>query len=147
MSGITFNPSLVDRLLELFPGIITGMKDSSNDAGLQSELLSRHPALAVLPGSESELLAAKRRGVAGCISGSVALWPELAAAVFAEGDEAKDRELTSLRNELGGLPFIPAVRNLTAESRRDPAWERAMPPQRPLSPEAKRGLFWYGEGR
>ena len=147
MSGITFHPSLVDRLLELFPGIITGMKDSSNDAALQSELLSRHPALTVFPGAESDLLAAKRRGVAGCISGSVALWPELAAEVFADENEVLDRKLTRFRNELGRLPFIPAVRHLTARSRRDPAWERAMPPQLELSPEAKRALLWYGEGR
>jgi 4-hydroxy-tetrahydrodipicolinate synthase len=146
MSGITFNPSLVDRLLREFPGIVAGMKDSSNDANLQTEIIARHPELAVLPGSESGLLAAKRRGVAGCISGSVALWPELAADVFASGDGAQDEELTRRRDALAGTPFIPAVRYLVAKLRRDPNWERAMPPQRPLSPEVQRATGWYGEG-
>jgi 4-hydroxy-tetrahydrodipicolinate synthase len=146
MSGITFHASLVDRLLDEFPGVIAGMKDSSNDASLQTEILARHPELAVLPGSESELLAAKRRGVAGCISGSVALWPELAAAAFAFDDEARDEELTRRRNALRGAPFIPAVRYVTARIRRDTAWERPMPPQRPLSPEAQQAMGWYGEG-
>ncbi len=122
MSGIAFRPALVERLLRRFPDIIAGLKDSSNDVALQSDLLAAHRDLAVFPGSESDLLAAKRRGVAGCISGSVALWPELAQAVFAQEDETQDRELTQRRSELDGLPFIPAVRHLVARERGEPAW-------------------------
>lgn len=147
MSGITFHPSLVDRLLEKFPDVIAGMKDSSNDPRLQAEILARHPEQRVLPGSESDLLAAKARGVAGCISGSVALWPELAAAVFASGGETQAAELTRRRKALDGLPFVAAVRYLTARLRDDPGWERAMPPQTPLTPEAQRALARQCEGR
>ncbi len=140
MSGITFHPALVDRLLREFPEIIAGMKDSSNDANLQAEVLARHPELAVLPGSESDLLGAKARGVAGCISGSVALWPQLAREVFANGDQAQAEELTRRRAALDGVPFVPAMRHLVASSRGDPAWERAMPPQVPLTPAQRRAL-------
>lgn len=146
MSGVTFHAALVDRLLLEFPGVIGGMKDSSNDARLQEQIIGRHPQLAVLPGSESGLVAAKRRGIAGCISGSVALWPQLAAAVFASGDEGQGAELTRRRGALSGVPFIPAVRHLTAKQRREPAWERAMPPNEPLPSEAQRAMVWYGEG-
>ena len=93
-----------------------------------------------LPGSESSLLAAKARGVAGCISGSVALWPELAQAVFASGDRMQDEELTRRRAALDGMPFIAAVRYLTAAARNDPAWERAMPPNVPLTPQQRQAL-------
>jgi 4-hydroxy-tetrahydrodipicolinate synthase len=140
MSGITFHPALVDRLLTNFPETIAGMKDSSNDASLQSAVLARHTELALLPGSESDLLAAKARGVAGCISGSVALWPELAQAVFSNGAQRQGEELTRRRAALEGIPFIPAVRYLTAKSRRDPGWERVMPPQVALTPEQRRAL-------
>lgn len=140
MSGITFHPALVDRLLTYFPDTIAGMKDSSNDASLQSAVLARHTELALLPGSESELLAAKARGVAGCISGSVALWPELAEAVFASGDKTQGDELTRCRAALDGVPFIPAVHYLIAVARNDPAWERAMPPNRALTPQQARTL-------
>lgn len=133
MSGITFHPDLVDRLVKEFPGIIVGIKDSSNDAQLQSAILSRHPGLAMLPGSESDLLEAKRRGVMGCISGSVALWPELAKRVFESNDATQAQTLTSARAALDGLPFIPAVRYLTASIQRDPAWERCVPPLVPLT--------------
>jgi 4-hydroxy-tetrahydrodipicolinate synthase len=139
MSGITFHLALVDRLVEEFPETIAGMKDSSNDPRLQAEIVARHPEQAVFPGSERNLREAKLRGVAGCISGSVALWPELAHAVFTAGDE-EAHELTRRRAALDGVPFIPAMRYLTASLRNDPAWERAMPPHAPLTPVQRRTL-------
>jgi 4-hydroxy-tetrahydrodipicolinate synthase len=140
MSGITFCSELVDRLLARFPETIAGMKDSSNDAGLQTEILARHPDQTILPGSESSLVEAKARGVAGCISGSVALWPELARAVFSSGDRMQGEELTRCRAALDGMPFIAAVRHLTAAARNDPAWERALPPNVPLTPQQRRAF-------
>ncbi|HYL26180.1 MAG TPA: dihydrodipicolinate synthase family protein [Candidatus Nitrosotalea sp.] len=140
MSGITFHLALVDRLVAEFPGTIAGLKDSSNDPRLQTDLLARHPELSILPGSESELIAAKRRGISGCISGSVALWSELAREVFENGGEDEDRELTQHRAALDGAPFIGAVRFLTAMRRGEPSWERAMPPNVPLTPDQRRSL-------
>ena len=140
MSGIAFHPDLVDRLVRESPGVIAGMKDSSNDARLQSEILTRHPELEVLPGSESELPAAKARGASGCISGSVALWPELARDVFASGDEASGERLSLARAELDGAPFIPAVRYVTARLRRDASWESPLPPLVPLDEAQRRAL-------
>ncbi|MGB8909429.1 MAG: dihydrodipicolinate synthase family protein [Candidatus Cybelea sp.] len=140
MSGITFCAELVDRLLARFPETVAGMKDSSNDGRLQAEILARHPDQRILPGSESNLLEAKGRGVAGCISGSVALWPELAGAAFASGDQTHGEKLTRCRAALDGMPFIAAVRHLTAAARNDPAWERALPPNVPLTPLQRRAL-------
>jgi 4-hydroxy-tetrahydrodipicolinate synthase len=140
MSGITFHPDLVDRLLTSFPEVIAGMKESSNDPHLQSELHARHPDFTILVGSEADLLAAKRRDVGGCISGSVALWPRLAHDVFASDDPAFEEELTLRRAALGAVPFIPAVRYLTARIRSDDAWERPMPPLVPLTPQQKAAL-------
>ncbi len=140
MSGIAFHPELVDRLVREFPDVIAGMKDSSNDARLQAEILARHPDLAVLPGSESDLLAAKARGASGCISGSVALWPELAHDVFTSGDEVGGATLAEARAALDGVPFIPAVRYVTARLRRDASWERPVPPLLPLDTSQQRAL-------
>jgi len=140
MSGITFHLDLVSRLLAEFPGIIAGMKDSSNDAQLQTEVLARHRELTVLPGSEAHLLAAKARGATGCISGSVALWPELAHSVFASGDPTQAETLTRVRAALDGLPFNAVVRYLTAVLRNESAWERAMPPLTTLSPAQRHAL-------
>ncbi len=140
LSGITFHAELVDRLLREFPGIIAGMKDSSNDARLQAEILSNHPGLPVLPGSEADLLAAKSRGASGCISGSLALWPELARDVFAGGAEEGDAKLSQARAALDGLQFIPAVRYVTARLRNDTSWERPLPPLVSLDASQRRAI-------
>ncbi len=133
MSGIAFSIALVDRLVAAFGDVIAGMKDSSNDAQLQAGVLERHPHLKIFPGSESDLLAAKKRGAAGCISGSVSLWPRLAREVFAGGDPVDAEVLRQKRAALDGLPFVPAMRFLTAAARSEPAWLRPMPPQPALS--------------
>jgi len=75
MSGIALHADLVDRLVAASGDRIFGMKDSSNDARLQAEIIGRRPGFSIFPGSESDLAEAKRRGAAGCISGSVALCP------------------------------------------------------------------------
>ncbi|MGP8101830.1 MAG: dihydrodipicolinate synthase family protein [Candidatus Cybelea sp.] len=135
MTGITLHAALADRLMTASGDRIFGMKDSSNDAQLQAEIVARRPEASIFPGSESDLREAKRRGAAGCISGSVALWPRLAKSVFENGDEAQAGELRRLRASLDGVPLVGAVRYLTARSHADPDWERAMAPQEPLSVE------------
>jgi len=131
MSGITFSADLVDRLLGMYPGLIAGMKDSSNDIVLQRTILERHPDLMIYPGAELCLADARKRGAAGCISASVALWPELAARVW-RGDAPQD-ELTKKRESLAGLPMIPCVRYLLSRKTEDMNWERCVPPQMPLT--------------
>ncbi len=128
MSGIAFHAALVERLLREFPGVIIGMKDSSNDRALQRALLAADNGFAVFPGSEEYLVEAKAYGAAGCISGSVCLWPQLAREVFRSGDPERARELAKLRAGLADAPLIPAVRRLVARERNDAAWENPMPP-------------------
>ncbi len=128
MSGMTFHPGLVDRLMTAFPRAIGGLKDSSNDRTLQAELLARHPELAVFPGSEHYLADAVAGGAAGCISGSVALWPELAQRVYLRGMPDEAQQLAAHRQVLTGLPFIPSVRHGIAAHRKDESWRIPVPP-------------------
>jgi 4-hydroxy-tetrahydrodipicolinate synthase len=139
MSGVRFHPELVERLTKAFPNVIAGMKDSSNDAALQERIIEMHPELAVFPSSEGYLTAARDSGLAGCISGSVALWPQLAADVW-KGNAAKQAALGSKRAALAGFPLINCVRSLTAERLNDLAWERCLPPLSPLSGDRVRLL-------
>jgi 4-hydroxy-tetrahydrodipicolinate synthase len=132
MSGVTFHADLVDRLVAEFPEAIAGMKDSSNDPALQREVAKRHPHLDVFPATEQALIQAKGYGAAGCISGSVALWPEIAARAFA-GEEEASLRAGKLRGALAGPPLIPVMRYLTAKERGEAAWERLLPPLVPLS--------------
>jgi 4-hydroxy-tetrahydrodipicolinate synthase len=140
MSGITFHAALLERLTAEFPEAIVGMKDSSNDRELQAEVLAGHPRFVVFPGSESYLLAAKAYGAAGCISGSVCLWPKLAAEALQVGDDSLMQQLRERREALAGVPLIAAVRYLTAKARGDAEWERSMPPLQALTERERQAL-------
>lgn len=128
VSGITFSAEFVDRLIAAFPGVIGGMKDSSNDRALQRTLLERHPQLRIFPGAENYLTGAKLAGAAGCISGSVCLWPRLANDAFTSGDAELGERVRGLRESLTGAPLIALVRARVAQARSDDAWLRAVPP-------------------
>ena len=128
MTGVTFRPELVDRMIAAFPGVIAGMKDSSNDDELQRAILARHPELRIFPGSEERLLEAKRYGAAGCISGSVALWSQLAHEAYANDDADAAARVREQRAGLTGAPLIALVRERVAQQRGDNAWLRSMPP-------------------
>ena len=127
MSGLTFHANLVERLMTEFPKAIGGMKDSSNDLALERELHSRFPELAILPGSEEILPQVLEQGLAGCISGSVCLWPELASEAWRERDMTKAMQVRDLRLALPS-PFIPAVRARVAAEQKNEAWLRSIPP-------------------
>ncbi len=140
MSGITFHPGLVDRLMAEFPRTIAGLKDSSNDRALQAELHARHPDLAIFPGSEHYLDDALSSGAAGCISGSVALWPGLAQRVHRGGAPDDARRLADRRATVTGLPFIAAVRYCIARTRADDSWNAPMPPLAALTADERAEL-------
>ena len=127
MSGITFTPSLVGRIIDAHPNRIIGVKDSSNTLEYEREILAHFPKLRVFPGSEELLASGLAIGDAGCISGTVCLWPQLAQEVFLSGDPAKAHELEEKRRAIA-RPLIPAVRQLIAKDRDEPAWLRTMPP-------------------
>lgn len=138
VSGVTFHAALVDRLVTEFPQAIAGMKDTSNDARLQCDVLERHADLAVFPSSEEYLTSARASGASGCISGSVALWPQLSQRVWQTGEGAE--RLARLRHSVAGPRMLVRVRYLTARMRDDDDWERPMPPLTPLTTEEKGAL-------
>ena len=127
MSGYTFHPALLQRLIDAFGETIAGIKDSSNERQLEEHLAHSHPDLAIFPGSETLLGFAREVRLAGCISGSVCLWPELAKRAWEGDDRASVPQLASNRVALGE-PLIARVRERVAEEQDNPAWMRSIPP-------------------
>ncbi|HSS64003.1 MAG TPA: dihydrodipicolinate synthase family protein, partial [Gammaproteobacteria bacterium] len=56
LSGVPITYGLVELLLEDFPGVVAGLKDSSGDWSNTQGLLDRFPDLAVFPGNETYML-------------------------------------------------------------------------------------------
>ncbi|MBF2759889.1 MAG: dihydrodipicolinate synthase family protein [Ectothiorhodospiraceae bacterium AqS1] len=135
ISQVPVTEGLIERLIEGFPHIIAGVKDSSSDWANTTMLIERFPGLAIFPGSEIFLLDGLRAGGAGCITATSNINASGARAIFdahlaRREDEADERQAnaTAIRRAIDRFPGIPAQKWLIARFRKDPAWRNPRPP-------------------
>lgn len=130
MSGMPFTPAVVTELVARYPGVVAGIKDSANDLEYETGLARRHPDLDIFPSSESHLSFARAHGLAGCISGSVALWAARAQRLWSgsEPQAEAQAELDAFRASVAGEQLIRNVRAQIAAARGDDTWRAAVPP-------------------
>ena len=142
LSGVPVTEGLIALLVDAFPDVVAGVKDSSGDWSNTRMMLERFPRLAVFPGSEVFLLAGLRAGGAGCITATSNVNAAGARAVFdawsAGRDDADARQAaaTAVRRAIDRHPGIPAQKYLIAHHRNDPAWRTVRPPMVALSDDA-----------
>lgn len=133
--------AVIDRLIEAFPGIVAGLKDSFGDWSYSENLLKHLPGFAVYPGSEIFLSRAKKAGGGGCISGTVNFTAPLAAQVYAAKTEVEteqlQKKLDAIRLVIESRPLVPALKAIIGEVADKPGWGRVLPPFVQL-PEAQR---------
>ena len=139
MTGIGFSLSLIQRLLEAYPGVVVGTKDSSGDRARIRETCLEFPGFSVFAGTERYLLDTLRWGGAGCISATVNVTSRLARRVYdaheanQEGEaEALQEQLTGRRAEIEAFPMIPALKFLMHSSTQEGCWSNLRPPLRGL---------------
>lgn len=138
VTAVGVSPDLIARLRAAFPGVVTGVKDSSGDAANTQTLLERHGDLAILVGDERQLGAAVRKGAQGTICGMANFAPQLIRPVAIEGRD--DPRVTQIVDMILALPVTPAVKALVAHRLGDPEWLHARPPLEALSAEQARQL-------
>ncbi len=145
MTGLTFSPELVARLLESFGSHIKGMKDSSGDLDYANHMAATFAgAFDVFPGSEAPLPDAAEFGYAGCISASVNATVEQAARVWRERDDVTDQqaaELRELRAAIQSVPMVAAVKSLTAMRTGENRWRRMLPPLTELNEMQEKSML------
>ena len=147
VSQVPISFALIERLITKFPGIVTGIKDSSGDSEHTRQLLTRFgPAgFGVFPGNELHFLEALRQGAKGCISAFANLNPGLLQKVFQNWQAAEagalQEELERQGRALRKYPLIPALKAMVAETTKDPGWANLRPPLVPLSSADRDALF------
>ena len=147
LSGVPVTEGLISLLVDAFPEVVAGVKDSSGDWSNTQTMLDRFPHLAVFPGSEVFLLAGLRAGGAGCITATSNVNAPGARAVFdawsADRDDADARQAaaTAVRRAIDRHAGIPAQKYLIAHHRNDPAWRKVRPPMVALSDDAGSDLI------
>ena len=145
MAAVGWSIALTGRLLEAFPGIVAGMKDSSGDAAHTKAVIDAFPGFAVFPGAELYLLEALRWGAVGCISATANVNAGAIASLIDHHDapDAADRQerLTAVRRSFDGLPTVAAVKTVKAAIAGDESWLTVRPPLMPLSADERRTLL------
>ena len=145
-AAVGFSVELIGRLLEAFPGIIAGTKDSAGDAERIERICKTYPQLTVFAGSERFLLDTLRWGGDGCISATCNVTAAQSRRVYdlweAGSDEADAEQaaLTEARSFLDGYPLIPALKAVMRVRTGDELWRNLRPPLDELDEERARVL-------
>jgi 4-hydroxy-tetrahydrodipicolinate synthase len=145
MAAVGFSLELTGRLIEAFPGIVVGMKDSSGDADNTLAMIKAFPEFAVFPGAEVYLVRAMTAGARGCISatanvnaaGIVNLLKEWQSA---EADRLQS-EVNAVRKAVESRGNVPGCKAILADRYADPAWANVRPPLVTLGETAQKELL------
>jgi 4-hydroxy-tetrahydrodipicolinate synthase len=131
---------VIERLLQAYPGVVVGIKDSSGDFANTRAMLRAFPGFEVFVGTEKFLLANLREGGAGCITATANVNAAAIARAFRERTEERQREIDRVRERFEKLPFIAALKETVALRTGDDSWRAVRPPLVELSPEERRLL-------
>lgn len=131
-TGIIWSPDLIARLRAAFPETIVGIKDSSGDEQYLSSLLEQFPGFAIFPSSESLMIAALKRGAAGCISATANTHVRQIRELFDGWEKPsmtkKNDRAGAIRSLIASYPLIAAVKATLAEQHKHRGWQRVRPP-------------------
>jgi len=145
MAVIGWSMPLTRRLIEAFPGVVVGMKDSSGDLAHIKDVIAAFPGFAVFPGAETFLLEAMRAGAVGCISATANVNAREISALTARwrdpDADARQRSIGAVREAVQACGLIPGAKAILAARYRDPAWQAVRPPLLPLSEAAASELL------
>jgi 4-hydroxy-tetrahydrodipicolinate synthase len=140
MSGIELGVGLIERLLDVYPKTIAGLKDSSGNWPA-TEVLCRRlgDRMDVLVGTETLLLRALEAGASGCVSATANVNARAIAELFSHAHAPQAREMekqvNAKRRAFEKYPMIPALKAYLAATTGKPAWRNLRPPLDALSAE------------
>lgn len=146
MTTLPWSPDLVGLLIQDFPGVVVGLKDSSGDAEYLNTLLESYPGFAVFPSSESALLDAMRRGAAGCISATANTHVAMIRNLYDNWEDAANAEnmhraCSAVRAAVQPFGWIPGVKAILSARDGTPDWNRTRPPLEALDTKRKAELL------
>ena len=149
IAQVGLSVELVGRLLEAFPGIVVGIKDSSGKLESMQTFASSFTNFSVLAGADPFMLPLLRSGGAGCITSSSNLIGRHLRVVFdhwhdatqaARVDAAQER-INAWRDLSNAYVQLPTIKAMLARRRNHPGWTRVRPPLVELTP-AELDIVW-----
>ena len=146
VSQVPITRGLVARLLDKYPGVVAGMKDSSGDWNNTKAMLDEFAprGFNVFAGSENFLLATLRNGGGGCITATGNVNPGAIVQLFKtwrhEDADAQQAKLDGTRAVFAKFPMIPAMKAAIAWKSGREDWRYVRPPLVDLDAEQRQAL-------
>ena len=147
VSNVAITLNLIERLLDRYPGLVAGAKDSSGDWSNTKAMLDRFKerGFDVFPGSEVFLLDGLRAGGKGCITATGNVNPGAINEVYKawRGPDADKLQagITATRQIVQKVPMIPALKAITAHFGNDPVWKTVRPPLTELTADQEKQVI------
>lgn len=140
MSSVPIPASVMEVLLERYPGTVVGIKDSAGDLEHMVGLAKRFPELAVLAGADPLMLPLLQAGGAGCITATSNLLGAQLRTVFdcyadaaqADAVASAQARIVAVRNISNTYTQIPTIKAMLARRTGSAAWCNVRPPFLPL---------------
>lgn len=138
-TAVALSLDLVGRLKARFPGIITGVKDSSSNLPYSRSLIAAHGDLAILIGDERLLPDIIRRGGQGSICGMGNFETKRMRRMIDTGND--DATISDLVDAVCSYPVLPAIKAILANETGWADWALMRPPVRALPADDAAGLM------
>ncbi len=134
MSAVPLSYELIGRLIEAFPGIVVGIKDSSGDRDNLLGMVKAFPGFSVIAGPDPLFLDLLRAGGAGCITGASNLIPDVLRTIYDSWQtdparaEAAQGKAIAWRNLTMTHAQMPTIKALIGARTGETGWRRVRPP-------------------
>lgn len=153
-SAVPLTVELIGRLIEAFPGVVRGVKDSTGDPAQAEGFIKAFASrgFEVYPGADNLLQRMLAIGAAGCITAASNICARFSQVVFTQRSgpeaDAAQRVVDACRAAAGSAPLIPGLREVLARSTGDEGWRHIRPPHTRLSPAQADAVWaaWQGTG-
>ena len=145
VTGVGLTQNVIATLLQRYPQVIVGIKDSACDRAHSVALAQAFmPGITVYVGYEPDLPELGRRGSTGAISGLANFLPRTVRRMVKEPDGLQAtpdaQRIAAVLDALKPYSLMPALKGIMAELDGDESWLRTRPPLTPLTAEERQGL-------
>ena len=139
VAQVGYSLTVIEHLIDAYPHIVVGAKDSSGDWNNQLAMLQRFPGFAVFSGSEKFLLSNLRNGGAGSINAVANVIVDRLRRVYdnwetAEADDLQTQVMV-VTDSRGVYAPVPVLKQIAAKQKNDHSWLNLRPPLEKLSEE------------
>jgi 4-hydroxy-tetrahydrodipicolinate synthase len=153
LTGVSLGPSVIEALVETYPRVMAGIKDSSGDWSGIAKLCERFgKTIDVLVGSERYLIAGLKAGASGCVTATANAHPAMISRLYREREDGRasvlQDEAAVARGALEAYPMIAALKEITAARTGNASWRNVRPPLTPLHAASAEALHvWLAATR